>query len=271
MRKYLAVAGNIAKYTFIYLVLQMAAGIIMGIAYTIKYIDTLTEAQIQEKLMEDIFIGVGISAICALLIYMLLFRNKEENLWERCKFKKMNLQQFFFTMLAALGLSAISSSFVLITYEKFESYAEVSRNIHAGLNTLIGTICIIVLIPIFEEILFRGLVLNELKRCFGIAISVGIQSVIFALYHGNLLQGIYTFALGIILGLIYIWFKNIWIPVLMHVSYNFLGTIVFPVLLYYTEKFVAFYILTGILALSLSLFYLYRRRMHDAWPEEASA
>lgn len=260
MKKYLIMIGNLLLYTLIYFFLQLAAGLTMGIGYTIKYMGALTEMEVQDKLAQDIFIGVAIAALCATGIYILLLRNKEDTFWDRCRFRKEGFGKSVYVLLAAFGLSAVSSSFVLLNYEKFESYEEVSQNINAGLSTVVGMVCIIILIPIFEEILFRGLVLSELRKQVRIPVAIVIQAAVFAIYHGNPLQGIYTFVLGIALGAIYLWSNNLWLPILLHMSYNLLGTLIFPVLLYYTEAYAWAYMAGGLILLGLGMYFLYKKR-----------
>ncbi len=52
--------------------------------------------------------------------------------------------------------------------------------------------------PILEELLFRGLILKVLKRFFNIRNSIILSSVLFAMLHQNFIQMIYTFMLGIV-------------------------------------------------------------------------
>jgi hypothetical protein len=47
-----------------------------------------------------------------------------------------------------------------------------------------------------------------------------IQAFIFALFHTGGVQITYTFALGIILGLIYLWSGTIWVPLIAHIVFN---------------------------------------------------
>lgn len=260
MTKYLKMTGNILLYTLIYFFLQLAAGLSMGIGYTMKYIGILTEPEIQDKLNHDIYFGIAAAALCSIAIYVLLLRKKDESFLQKCRFQKEGLEKSPYVVLASIGLAAVSSSFVLLSYEKFESYEEVSQNINAGLSTLLGMLCIIILIPIFEEILFRGLVQNELKKQLPIPGAIVIQAAVFAIYHGNPLQGIYTFVLGIALGVIYLWSNNLWLPILLHVTYNLLGTLIFPVLLYYTESFAVAYMAGGMVLFMLAMGFLYKKR-----------
>lgn len=55
--------------------------------------------------------------------------------------------------------------------------------------------------PLCEEVIFRGLVYRCLKREKGSAVAAVVSALLFALFHGNLLQGIYAGGLGLLLSL----------------------------------------------------------------------
>ena len=55
------------------------------------------------------------------------------------------------------------------------------------------------LAPLGEEILFRGFVLRSLEP-YGKRFAIGFSAVLFALFHGNLLQAPYALIMGLILG-----------------------------------------------------------------------
>lgn len=80
------------------------------------------------------------------------------------------------------------------------------------------------LIPILEEILFRGIalegMLEEAPAFFGILFS----GVWFGIMHAQLVQIGYAILAGMILGLIYYVTDNLLISILTHVIFNFLGS-----------------------------------------------
>ena len=50
-----------------------------------------------------------------------------------------------------------------------------------------------------------------------------IQAALFGIMHGNLVQGAYAFALGLILGYVYHKYQSLVIPILFHMSFNIFG------------------------------------------------
>jgi hypothetical protein len=76
-------------------------------------------------------------------------------------------------------------------------------------------------IPLIEEVLFRGIVLERFRKTkLNVKAALIIQALIFAAFHTGGVQITYTFALGIILGLIYLWSGSVWAPLAVHVVFN---------------------------------------------------
>lgn len=81
--------------------------------------------------------------------------------------------------------------------------------------------------PILEEYIFRGILYNELKEKFDINKSMIISSLIFALFHQNLVQIIYAFVFGLILAHMYEKYRNLNCVILMHMISNFVSILSF--------------------------------------------
>ena len=81
------------------------------------------------------------------------------------------------------------------------------------------------IIPIFEELLFRGVILSRLSQRFSILESLVFMSLFFGICHGIDLIGATVF--GFLSGLLYLKFKNIWAPILVHSLNNTLSCLSF--------------------------------------------
>ncbi len=76
-----------------------------------------------------------------------------------------------------------------------------------------------VVAPIFEELWFRGFVMESL-RPYGNGFAIFISAILFGLTHGNFEQFFYATALGIFLGYIAISTKSIITTTIMHAIFN---------------------------------------------------
>ena len=80
--------------------------------------------------------------------------------------------------------------------------------------------------PVAEEIIFRGVFYTmfrdalPIRRRIAALISCLVVSVVFGVYHGNILQGLYTFLFSILLVIIYERTGSIWSPILVHAGFN---------------------------------------------------
>lgn len=80
--------------------------------------------------------------------------------------------------------------------------------------------------PIAEEVLFRGLLYNALRRRMAPLIAVVLQALVFALLHyhmpeTNVIYLLVIFVSGVVLAGVYEWRKTIWSPIALHALMNF--------------------------------------------------
>lgn len=96
-------------------------------------------------------------------------------------------------------------------------------------KTLFGILifCMIVIVPVIEETLFRGFLQNWLARHLGRFWAVVLASCVFAFFHFSLAQGWSNltilsslFTLSCFLGFIYIRQHSLWAPISLHATFN---------------------------------------------------
>lgn len=68
---------------------------------------------------------------------------------------------------------------------------------------LTQVVCIGLLAPAAEELIFRGQVYSLLRAKMPWRAAMILSALLFALYHGNVVQGIYAFALGLFMAWLY--------------------------------------------------------------------
>lgn len=83
-----------------------------------------------------------------------------------------------------------------------------------------------ILAPITEELLFRGLIQRQL-RPFGRNFAILCSAFAFGVYHGNLLQSLYAFTVGLVLGYVASEYSIVWAMVL-HMFNNLIIADVIP-------------------------------------------
>ncbi len=95
------------------------------------------------------------------------------------------------------------------------AYQDVAKT-QFGVPLIIGLILYGLISPITEEIVFRGIVYNRLRKQFSDTISIVGSAVIFGAFHGNLVQAVYGTLLGVLITYFYSRYGSFHIPVLIH-------------------------------------------------------
>jgi hypothetical protein len=93
-------------------------------------------------------------------------------------------------------------------------------------RTLMIALGDLILVAFYEEIVFRGYILGNLLESFNKWIALGISAGLFTLFHmGNPGYGFFSvvnlFAIGILLGMNYLYTRNLWFSISFHFAWNF--------------------------------------------------
>ena len=83
-----------------------------------------------------------------------------------------------------------------------------------------------VIVPVCEELIFRGLMYNRLKDYVPVKWALLMSALAFGIGHGNLVQGVYGFALGYMMAYLYERTNKLWVPMLFHVVANSVSVLI---------------------------------------------
>ncbi len=135
---------------------------------------------------------------------------------------------------AELGVSVPITLFATIVSSYIISYIEAifsSAGVSTGSPTypeaqtpamIIMYIIYMTVIPaVFEELMFRGVIMTSLRR-FGDGFAVVVSALLFGLLHGNLLQSINAFFLGLLLGYFAVKSGSVITAMVIHFANNLL-------------------------------------------------
>lgn len=103
-------------------------------------------------------------------------------------------------MLLAAGLNTLFLQSPWIT--RFGTFLETSES-QANTPFVMAMILFVIVSPLVEEFLFRGLLYERMKQCFTVPVSILISALFFGIYHGNAVQGVYGFLTGLYLAYVY--------------------------------------------------------------------
>lgn len=184
-------------------------------------------------------------------------------------------------MTGALGIVTLWMVFLALLAEQagwlktmLDEYRELAATIvPADRYRFIVILTLVVLVPIAEELLFRGIVQGEFGEVLPEKWAIVLTLVLFSLFHLNPIQISYVLVPAFVLSLVYALTRNLLVPIVMHMWFNFVGSGLLIGLtedpeqaalwLFYTE--LIFIVIGG-----MSLVMLYRKRQ-SARAEETEA
>ncbi len=142
-----------------------------------------------------------------------------------------NMYKFFGIILLVPGAQFLSSvianltAFIMPSW--MESYEELFES--AGFDsdiTIVLFLYSVIFAPVCEELIFRGVTMKLAKVSVPFWAANLLQAFLFGAYHLNWIQGIYAFALGLILGYVCERCGKIHYSIAFHMMFNFWGTVV---------------------------------------------
>ncbi|MCR5804767.1 MAG: CPBP family intramembrane metalloprotease [Clostridia bacterium] len=157
-------------------------------------------------------------------------------------FSKPNRMIVFITIIIALGLLGMVNVYMFVANtiadmmkegvvaeemakysESVDRYSDVEAEVVPMADKLLYYISTVLLVPLSEELLFRGLTLGAFLKRYPAWLSVTISALIFGICHGLSVHIGYAFLSGIVIGCVYCFTRNIFYTYIIHLIFNFFG------------------------------------------------
>ena len=185
---------------------------------------------------------------------------------QRDRERNSSLGTYFGTIL--LMISASQALNILINIfrlnEIFPYYAENINDSIIVQPSLPASLFVVgIILPLVEELVFRGLVFKRIQDYLGTFIGIFVSGLLFGIYHENMVQFIYATLLGWLLAFVFNQTRNIIIPIIGHMVANIWSILGQRLLADIMPSDKAFeYVLAGILitVACLSLIYICKVR-----------
>lgn len=198
--------------------------------------DILTDLTITEILLEGnittyaSLLGMLV-LIPAYLLYLYYQKRKGRAL---LSFQRLSIPQLLSSLSVILGALGLTQVWMLILASMdpaslpgrlFQDYLDKMLLYDGRTSDLpLELLVTVLLVPLGEEILFRGIIQGELRSAFSPALSVAATSLLFAIFHLDLIQGSYVLIAGFALSACYELTRNMGIPIFLHMVFNFIGS-----------------------------------------------
>lgn len=157
-------------------------------------------------------------------------------------FSRPDRMTVFITIIIALGLLGMVNVYMFVANtiadmmkegvvaeemekysESVDRYSDVEAEVVPMADKLLYYISTVLLVPLGEELLFRGLTLGAFLKRYPAWISVTISALIFGICHGLSIHIGYAFLSGIVIGCVYCFTRNIFYTYIIHLIFNFFG------------------------------------------------
>lgn len=151
------------------------------------------------------------------------------------KFEKRNIKEFSVkgickSIIIGMLIGAVLQGLTILVIVLYGGFEIVSFN---PISNMITPFVIAFSVAIFEEILIRGIIFRIIEEKLGSYISLLISAIIFGALHLANPNSTIISALcvgmeaGILLGVSYIYSRNLWFPIAIHFAWNFVQSGIF--------------------------------------------
>ena len=159
---------------------------------------------------------LGHLSIFLCLIYLVIVQNKYKFFLKKKEFFNVIICSILFVPI--IILISIASKLLLPEFTEQQQVKDLRVRFFEVISR--DGIMIVLLAPIIEEIVFRGLFYAALKSYFPWFVSIILTSVIFSLIHENILAFTLLFSLSLLLTFIYELYGKLLYPILIHSCFN---------------------------------------------------
>lgn len=192
-----------------------------------------TEEQI-EVLSYYFFDTVICVVTCILLFFVYYFTSRKKTGLVLADAKMPKWLIVPFAIIVTLGMGLVSSLWLDFAYTQLANVPFVAQSVESfdSAWSTIGEdpyiwVCLSVVVfgPIAEELLFRGIIHNSIKKVCNPYVAIVLSGLMFGIWHGEFVQTVYTTFFGIALAVVYEYSGSLWVPIGMHILNNFTSTL----------------------------------------------
>lgn len=266
-------------FSFLFIMRYLSEQAVMGDAQAMMEILSDTErmqemsAQILKWALEFTVPMEGAAAIITIPVFLFLMhrdRVKEKCFGGEIVVKKAAVWKYplIAVMSAAMCLGLNNLIFLTNLSSYSASYEDTMEMLYQP-SLGMQVVCLGILMPVCEELTYRGLMYRRMRRQMRFLPAVLYSSLIFAVTHGNLVQSFYGFAMGLMLSYVYEKYGSVAAPVAGHITANIVSVVgtQYHWFDWMIEDVMHIGIVTVVCAALASSMFVLMQRMEMAFPE----
>ena len=179
-----------------------------------------------------------LAVLIVMLVIARLLSIKKEPL---IKMNKLKPDQVACLVIIGLGMLGVVTTYIIVA-DKIATFIESMKNAMEDYresvdrfsdtpqvvvpvwDSIIYVITLCFIVPVTEEVTFRGVIFGQLRRGFGPWASVFLSAVLFGIMHGISVHIGYAIACGLIIAACYHITDSLVAPIILHAVFNIFGS-----------------------------------------------
>lgn len=161
------------------------------------------------------------AAIVCIPIYYRMYKKDCLLAEEEKKGVPMGLKDYAAIIISGAALAVAMNNIIAITPlpHIFKGYEETNEVLFGG-GMVLQILSAGILGCVVEELSMRGVSYGRMKRYWGKKRAMILSALVFGIYHMNVVQGVYTFVLGLFFVWVYERYESLWASIIAHMSAN---------------------------------------------------
>lgn len=250
-------------WAFLYVGIYLGISVIIQNVYIVWLAASgLSQNEILEKTLGATFALSVISSMISVWAYILIGKVRKKPINTVIKNKPVTAATVGMSALCAVGARMIVSAYLYLAQgieplkKSIDDAAEFSPALESAGQLFAAATAMFIIAPLFEEILFRCLVMGEFSSFMRPWASVILQAAVFGVCHAVLFQSIFASLVGILIGIIYFKTQSLKTAAVCHGIFNLSAAFTF---LSHSGAGAAVCAVFGIMLVGISMFYI----MHE--------
>ena len=145
--------------------------------------------------------------LISILIYIIITKPiKKKSIFEYIRFKKISFKDTLIAIYIGLGALVFNTSIINISFidKAFPQFDNLLTFNYESSSLIIGILTAVIIGPLLEEFLFRGLIFNELKESIPLIPSVLISAVLYGVIFMDIPLMTFCFVAALLYTFVYI-------------------------------------------------------------------
>lgn len=236
MKNFFKSIGKATLYFLVYVMTQVIISFMYGVIWTAnktaelmaagEEVDALLLAeQLAAQILDEAMAMTFWAGIATLLIFWIRFAVRKKNFLKEVEIKAISAKGILPIVVFGLSFNVIVS--VVVSYFPWpQAWMDAYMTNSAPLDgSLMSWLAAVLMAPVLEEIVFRGLIYTRLKKGMPTIVAAVLASLVFGLMHGTIIWVIYAFVLGMVMTWVFERYQSLTANIIFHLAFNAMGLI----------------------------------------------